>query len=129
MTMNQVWRKMTFGSGTQIVDREPQQRGMPHYHIGHAAADCEGDHLRYEIGKELEVWLNGGEEPWWMDLLYRESPDSVKTPHGSSIRATGPMVDRAEPPGWGLWAEDERDDAKIARGLMADALMNKVRPK
>jgi len=122
------WTHQLFGSGTQTVSLEPYTPKQPHYHIGHAAADNDGQHLRYEIAKELEAWLNGGPEPWWMELLHRESPDSVKTPHGSSIRATGPMIDKAEPPSWGMWAEDESDDAKISRGLLIDALMNREQP-
>lgn len=126
--MNQTWKHHLYGSGTQTVSREPFQKGQPHYHIGHAAADNEGNHLRHEIAGELEAWLNGGPEPWWLDLLNRESADTVRTPHGSQIRATGPMIDRATPPSWGEWREDDSEDGQISRGLLIDALTKKVPP-
>jgi len=115
-------------SGTQTIHQLTGCRGSPNLHVGHAAEDCEGDHLRSEISSELTVWLNGGPEPWWLDMLHRKTPDTVVTPHGCEIRAMGPMVDTAEPPQWGLWKEDDSEDAQIARGLLADALMKRERP-
>ena len=120
------WRVSLYQSGTQTVSRNMPDR--PHYHVGHLTADNEGDHGRYEVSKELETWLNGGPEPWWMDMLNRTSADAVQTPHGCRIRATGPMVDKATPPAWGYWCEDDSDDAQIERGLLADALMNRRVP-
>jgi hypothetical protein len=116
------WTVECYGSGTQVVKRYADFCGA-HYHIGHLAADTEGDHGRYDVGRELCDWLNGlGPEPWWLDMLNRVTPDTVRTPHGCDIRATGPMIDAAEPPSWGLWREDDSDNSKIRRGLMTDAL-------
>lgn len=120
------WTRTLFQSGTQVVQRQGNFAGA-HYHVGHLAADTEGDHGRYDVTGELCAWLNGGEEPWWMDMLNRVHPDTVKTPHGCEIRATGPMVDTATPPGWGCWKEDDSSEAQIERGLMTDALMKRDR--
>lgn len=116
------WVASLYQSGTQVVQR---LGGGPHFHIGHLAADTEGDGGRSDVRRELTTWLNGGEEPWWMDLLNRPAPDIARTPHGCDIRATGPMVDMAEPPSFGLWREDDSADARITRGLMIDALINR----
>jgi len=56
------------------------------------------------------------------------APDTVVLPHGCEIRATGPMIDRATPPQWGDWIENPSDDAKIARGLLIEALVQHKRP-
>lgn len=93
------------------------------YHIGHLAADTDGDSGRYDVGKELCEFLNGGDKPWWHELLHRETADTVRTPHGCRIRATGPMIDRATPPSWGIWQEDETADGQIARGLAIERLL------
>lgn len=120
------WERTIYQSGTQTVSRFGSFTGA-YYHIGHLADDTEGDGGRSDVGKELANWLNGGEEPWWMDMLFRVSPDTVRTPHGCHIRATGPMVDTATPPSWGLWEEDDSCEAQIERGLMTDALMKRDR--
>lgn len=118
------WEHAVYQSGTQVVSRRGSFTGA-HYHIGHLATDTDSDHGRYDVGGELAKWLNGGGSPWWLDMLFRVSPDTVRTPHGCNIRATGPMVDTATPPSWGLWKEDDSSEAKIERGLMTDALMKR----
>ncbi len=120
------WTAKIYQSGTQIVTTKDAKK--PHYHIGHLASDSEGDPGRYDVTKQLECWLNGGPEPWWLNQLHRKTADTVKLPNGCNIQATGPMIGCAEPPGWGHWMEDQSDDAIIARGLMADALCKKQRP-
>lgn len=120
------WTHELYQSGTQVVKRSGSFAGA-HYHIGHLATDTEGDAGRHDVGGELCVWLNGGKEPWWLDMLKRTTPDTVRTPHGCDIRATGPMVDTATPPSWGCWKEDDSSEAQIERGLMADALMKRDR--
>lgn len=117
------WTANLYGSGTQTVSRGTGAW----YHIGHLAADNDGDHGRYDVTKELEAWLNGGNEPWWLELLRRQDERTVITPHGCQIQATGPMVDEATPPSWGCWREDDSADAKIERGLLTDALMKRRR--
>lgn len=121
------WYVTTYGSGTTTVSKS-ESVGKPCYHIGHLAADNEGDHGRHEVAQELKDWLNGGDEPWWMDLVKRERGDAVKLPHGCEICAWGPFVDTAKPPLWGDWVTDPSDDAQIARGLLIDAIAKKVRP-
>lgn len=116
------WICERYPSGTQVVKLEGSFAGA-HYHIGHLPADTEGDHGRNDIGGELSEWLNGGIEPWWMDMLMRTEPDTCRTPNGCHIRATGPMIDEATPPSWGCWKEDDSSDAQIERGLMIDKLM------
>ncbi len=120
------WSAKLAHSGTQVVTTKDPRK--PHYHVGHLSADVEGEHGRYEVTKALESWLLGGPEPWWMDHLHRKNADTVTLPTGCDIRATGPMIDCAEPPSWGYWREDQSDDAQIARGLLADALCKKQRP-
>lgn len=123
-----IWEHSLFGSGSQSVSKRIRKLGDPFYSIGHAADDTPGHTLRTEVGRDLAAWLNGGDEPWWMDHLCRKAPNIVTTPHGCDITATGPMIDRSTPPAWGDWWQDESDDAKIIRGRMADALMEKKRP-
>lgn len=122
-----LWTTSAFQSGTQVVQRN-YSAFEAYYHIGHLAADTEGDGGRFDVARELCDWLNGGTEPWWIDMLRRTSADTVTLPHGCEITATGPMIDLAEPPSWGNWAQDDRADARIARGLLADALMKRQRP-
>ena len=121
------WYVTTYGSGTTTVSKS-ESVANPCYHIGHLAADNDGEHGRHDVALELKDWLNGGEEPWWIDLVQRERGDAVKLPHGCEICAWGPFVDRAKPPLWGDWETDQSDDAKIARGLLIDAIAKKVRP-
>lgn len=117
------WTQELYQSGTQVVKRAGSFAGA-HYHVGHLATDTDGDHGRYDVGGELCAWLNGGEEPWWMDMLKRTSPDTARTPHGCDIRATGPMIDVATF-GWGCWKEDDSSESQIIRGLMTDALIKR----
>ncbi len=121
------WSHSLYGSGSQTVTSDAVPRG-PYFYVCHAAADNEGQHLRTEIASELTVWLNGSEEPWWLEFLKRKDARTVVTPHGSEIQITGPMVDRATPPQWGEWWEDDSADAQIARGLLTDCLMQRKRP-
>lgn len=121
------WNHVTYQSGTQVVSPMTDSICTAHFHIGHVQVDNEGDHLRHQVGIELTAWLNGGLEPPWLGSMERSAPDTVTLPNGCPIRATGPMVDRATPPAWGNWAEDDSADGRIARGLMADALMKRDR--
>ena len=123
-----IWALGLFGSGTVIVEPVPFRR-RPHYYVCAPASDNEGAHLRIEIAKELKDWLNGGEEPWWLESMYRESAEVARTPHGSQIEAVGPMIDVSDPPGGLLWQRDESEDAQIQRGLLIDALMKRQRPE
>jgi len=118
------WQRFSYMSGTTVVLRI----GGPYYHVGHLAADTEGDAGRHDVARELESWLNGGDEPWWLDLVKRTSARSVQLPHGCEIQATGPMIDAATPPQWGDWREDDRPDAQLDRGLLIEALINRTRP-
>lgn len=124
--MSANWRTQVFQSGTQVVTRlDPS---VPHYYIRQLAADNEGEHGRYEVSKELETWLNGGDEPWWMEFVNRTGADTALLPHGCTIRATGPMIDTATPPSWGIWREDDSENAQIDRGLLIDAICNRKPP-
>jgi hypothetical protein len=118
---SQLWRSTAYGSGTQVVQRESWTEA--YYHVGHLAADTEGDAGRFDVSSELCEWLNGGPEPWWLDLVCRKSDDMVVLPHGCEITATGPMIDRAVPPAWGDWVQDNSEDAKIARGRLIDVFI------
>lgn len=119
------WQCRAYLSGTQVVGLS-YYAYFPHYHIGHLAADTEGDDGRHQVAQELCDWLNGGAEPWWMDHLSRVGPDGVKLPHGCEIEATGPMYCPNQPL---LWEEDDRDDARIHRGLLVNALLKRERPQ
>lgn len=117
------WSVSRYPSGTQIVKREGVACiRLPHYHVGHLSADTDADAGRSDVADELCAWLNGGQDPWWLGFARRESADVVKLPHGCEITATGPMVDRATPPAWGDWVQDDSADARIARGLLADRI-------
>lgn len=120
------WWGEQYGSGTQVVTRSDPSK--PHYHIGHLAADNEGNHGRSDVRRELESWLNGGDEPWWMDHVHRKDGDTVTLPTGCDIRATGPPVEKSDPPGGLWWVEDKRGEAVLQRGLLADAICKKQRP-
>ena len=115
---------MCFGSGTQVVQAIGHH---VHYHIGHLAADTEGDGGRHDVGKEVAALLNDGAEPWWFELVDRQTADSITLPHGCVIRATGPMIDIAEPPAWGFWKEDDTPHGQIERGLAIARLLNSTK--
>lgn len=120
------WIHNSYMSGTQVVACARGFR-MPHFHIGHLPADTEGDGGRTDVGRELCAWLNGGAEPWWLDLTKRLDGKTLVTPHGCEISAIGPMVDRAEAPSWGDWHEDDSEEAKFHRIRMLNALMRRER--
>jgi hypothetical protein len=115
------WTKSAYPSGTQVVQKAGWTEA--YYHIGHLAADTEGDGGRYDVARDFCEWLNGGDIPWWLPFVRRTAADSVRLANGCDITATGPMIDMAEKPSWGDWRQDESADAKIARGLLIDRLI------
>ena len=119
------WEVIGFPSGTIIVQNS-NRKDDPHYYIWQPAADSDEQRLRYEIATELKTWLNGAEEPWWLELLHRDGAESATTPHGSNIMAVGPF--EKDDAGGLLPHVDQGSDAKIARGLMIDALMKRKQP-
>lgn len=121
--LNEKWSVQLYGSGTQVIKFSDANK--PWYHIGHLAADVDGDHGRYDVSCELCNWLNGGSDPWWFDLLNRTSPDVVILPNGCEIQATGPMISSG-PMGYNITADDSAD-ARIDRGLMINCLLKKER--
>ncbi len=128
-TQTQVtWNATAYQSGTQTVNRA-HAADRAWFYVLHLAADTEGEAGRYQVSNELCDWLNGGAEPWWMDFARRVDERTVRLPNGCDIQITGPMIDTAEPPSWGLWKEDESADAHIERGLLADCLITKIRPQ
>ena len=118
--MSTKWIHQSFRSGTQVVQRAGEH---VHYHVGHLPADTEGDAGRSDVGEELADLLNGVSRPWWFEFLSRKTADSVTTPHGCTIRATGPMIDTAKPPSWGCWKEDDTPNGQIARALAIEQLL------
>jgi hypothetical protein len=80
---NRVWEVSRFHSGTHIVAKDV---GEPYYYV---YAD-----ERYQVCGQLQVFLNGGVEPDWMEELLIEnySGESCVGPNGIMITAVGPMV-------------------------------------
>ena len=113
----EVWVHQMALSGSHTVRREGSRL---FFYVTQVAEDVEGDHGRHQVCKELVYWLQYGEEPWWLEFLRRENYRAWRTPHGSLIQATGPMIDRS-PPALD-WVEDPSEDAQIDRGRMADLL-------
>ena len=122
------WEHCTFESGTQVVLRSDKRDFGSYYHIGHLAHDNDGQGGRTDVAQELRDWLNGEQEPWWMEFLQQKSPYAVITPHGCEISAVGPMVDAAVPPAWGNWVSDPSVEADDSRRKLIHSLVYRVRP-
>lgn len=118
------WNVAIAQSGTQSVIRH-DGFSTAWYHVGHPAADTDGEVSRQDIATGLSDWLNGGDEPWWMDFVNRTSGHSVQLPNGCTITAIGPTVSAPEHP-YG-WIYDDSADAEIERGLLIDAICKKQR--
>ena len=74
------WKLTMFQSGTHIVSNSKPD--YPHYYV--YATD------RYEICKQLQDWLNGGDrQPWMDDLIKSDSGEQVMGSEGIKIYTTG----------------------------------------
>ena len=118
------WVWEGYPSGTQVVISN--RKGKPHFYVT-ATAAIDDDRGRYATAVELQSWLNGGDEPWWLDLVtFKDYSDTQKVvlPNGVTLLPTGPMYDRDAPMG-GNWAEVKTSDAQIERGLLIQAIREK----
>ena len=114
------WQPRYYGSGTTIVTSD--EPGKPHYYLYGPFDPDEGkcQRNRHVMCEQLADYLNGGDRPKWLDDMERISEAVARDLDGSSITATGPMVDR-NPPHLDWW-QDDSDEAKDARARLMDDL-------
>lgn len=137
MTIEQVredWQVRGFASGTMIVQDqaapfEPFAYGVrctkPHLYVygpgyGTNYSETAAVQNRYFCCTALAVFLNGGPRPRWLDDLRRVSETHAEDLDGTSITATGPMIDR-NPPRCD-WINDPSPEAQDARARLMDRL-------
>lgn len=125
------WECRYYGSGTCIVEnaigpKEAFKYGVhnlsPHFHIYGPANGDEANYMRDRMKccEDIRDFMNGGERPKWLDDLHRVSETHANDLDGTSITATGPMVD-VDPPACN-WRQDESQEAKDARARLMDRL-------
>ena len=114
------WTCRFFGSGTMVVTRDVAS--LPHFYVyGPMGADeSETYQNRRKCCHELCEYLNGGTRPLWLGDMKRTQEQSIWDLDGTSIRATGPMVD-IDPPSLN-WKEDTSIQADDARARLIDKL-------
>lgn len=123
--VNIVWKSEVYTSGAQLITTADS--GLPHYVVSPIPQD-DYPSPRREITDTLTIWLNGGEEPAWMQFLKRVGPDTVELHNGCQIKAIGPMIKKSSNSESTNYITDPSADAQIDRGLFTDALINKVPP-
>jgi hypothetical protein len=128
------WHVRWFASGTMIVEdraspHEAYEFGVrclsPHLYVfgpGYGTDDGPDQAIRdrYRCCEELAAFLNGGPRPAWLDDLRRTSEAHAEDIDGTSVTATGPMVDR-DPPKCD-WINDPSPEAQDARARLMDRL-------
>ena len=130
--VSQLWECVYYQSGTMIVrdtsqPTEPFKYGegdtRPHFYIYGPGGtdDDDGTRNRYKVCDDVRDYMNGGERPKWLDDLTRVSEERAEDLDGTSITATGPMVD-SDPPKC-FWVQDDSDEAKNARARLMDRLL------
>jgi hypothetical protein len=114
------WKPQFFGSGTCIVTSLEAKK--PHLYVYGPRNDDDGQcqRDRMKMCYQLADFLNGGDRPAWLDDMERRSEDACDDLDGSSIRATGPSIDR-NPPALDWW-EDGSDEANSNRARLMDRL-------
>ena len=120
-----MWTLNKYPSGTQVVTTNKNDK--PHYYVTDASSG-EQDEGRTQVGLELSEWLNGGDEPWWIDMLtYEPYSDTEKAilPNGANLLPSGRMIDN-DPPHCN-WDQCPSEDSRIDRGLLIQALKEKRR--
>lgn len=118
-TATKTFELQCFESGTMIVT----DGTWPHCYVYGPRNDDEdqGVRDRFKVCEDIRDYLNGGERPKWLDDLERTSEESASDLDGTSITATGPMIDR-DPPNC-LWVFDDSEKAKDARARLMDRLL------
>jgi len=125
------WQVQCFQSGTMIVANvaipsipfaygmNPQVPWLYIYGPGELDEDCQKN--RYQLCVDVATYLMGrGNRPRWLDDLRRVSEERAEDIDGTSIEATGPMVDKKPP--CCIWYPDESYEAKNARARLMDRL-------
>lgn len=113
------WMVQTYQSGTMVV---VSSFGGPWLYV---YGPGNGDEKKYnqdrfQCCRDLCAYLNAGSRPRWLDDLKRVSETHAIDLDGTSITATGPMVD-VNPPACD-WRQDESEEAKDARARLMDRL-------
>lgn len=57
------------------------------YYVGPAPTLDNAGVVRFLVSKELEIWLNGGDDPDWLDKITRTDEDRVRLRDGYLILA------------------------------------------
>ena len=112
MSTEEKWGTITYQSGTHIVKKYDDIQ-TPHYYV---YAD-----ERYKVCKELQNWLNWGNDPDWRAKLTRCTDESVDGPDGIHISAVGPMVLPKNDNGalnWQIDPNKKQDRIKLIDKLM-----------
>lgn len=119
LVASEIWEPAFYGSGTCLVRRRDDYRA-PYLYVCGPRNDDDDQWMRdrYAMCYQLTEYLNGGKRPLWLADMRRTKEDEATDLDGSSIRATGPMVDK-DPPNL-HWVEDDSYEAAIARARLMD---------
>lgn len=110
-----------YGSGTHLVARsDPCSDPWLYVYGPNSEDETVYAHDRWKVCQDLCDFLNGGTRPAWLNDLERTSEDHAEDLDGTSISATGPMID-ADPPNL-HWVQDDSWTAKLARAALMDRL-------
>lgn len=82
------WVTEMYPSGTHVV-KNIRDTKMPWFYV---YAD-----ERYKVCKQIEVFMNGGMRPAWLDDVKKTSIESFDGSNNIKVRATGPMYDMNPP--------------------------------
>lgn len=118
------WQTAFYPSGTTIVHTSDFLR-KPHLYIYADAAIDEDRYMRdrYEMCRQIEVFMNGGERPEWLNDFERVGETCARSLAGGDISAVGPSIDR-NPPNLD-WVHDDSQQAKDDRARLMDVLFNR----
>jgi hypothetical protein len=115
------WHAITFPNGNTIVEQNDLR--LPHFCVWGPGGTTRSDAARNQqrLAESLRDHLNGGDPPPWLADVERTSETRADGCDGTSIEATGPMVD-ADPPNE-QWEEDGSEHAERARIALMERLM------
>lgn len=126
-----MWEVRAYASGTMTVqDMEAPTKTFkygvldlsPWFYVYGPGNEDEDQWMRdrWKVCEDLCDYMNGGQRPAWIDDMERISEVEAIALDGTSITATGPMVDR-DPPNCN-WDQDRSVEAVNARARLMDRL-------
>lgn len=107
------WYVECYGSGTVIV--KTNNHNIPHFYVH--ATETNNDVIRRNTAIDLEVWLNHGRMPVWVNTLQLGSETYEYLTNGDDINISvvGPMMLPENDNGALNWISDISHDSQLMR--------------